>query len=472
MKNIIQELSVMKKILLLFLFFCATPVICCASESIKIDLSSQIMSESAIRGMYKIFKEEYRVFSPVHGALALPLVANYRFKGNYGKMTQDFLCHYQISKSMIIASDGIDAPLDNTSSILQQLFPSPAGGFLALPGALHDLFRKLPFDKLADLLILYVNVKNKPLNERSVPLQDWFSKCFDGGLNEKKASAIWLKMRNSWGKKELSTEKFKIYITTAYAKIFAGAADEQKHYAQNLVESALLGFMWMRAQKQTDLNPYFKKMAENGYLQGEWKWGDLFTQQDYITKKVYTEDFEQLTKDPEKLIFNVLAVKSYGAIFPPTLGTGISYQLLEKGEKKFFSDCGDALICALLNLLLGDEETKTFDLDFLKLAFPNASPELIRYYKEVQPSFAFVNGGQNTRAAFSKVLSTVNKGSFTRRVNFRDKEYNFQLCPGFDNSLLAISRLLGDEDTCPLPKQSQTEDSARAEGFSYTLGKI
>lgn len=456
------------------------------------ELSSKksILSESCIKGMYEVFKTEWKdTLSPVQGLLALrsDLITNARLKGNYGPLKEEFLCHYQITNSRIDPFNKTDCPQDCTSSILQQFFPSPAGGKLTLPGSRDDFFKAMPLDELADLLVSYVRTKrnNNLSNEEHFDFfKKWFTErlIYSGHTNPpyKKWGIKRNGLERLWDKEKTDCVAFHKRLITAYAKIFSGAITEQKFYPLNLVENAILGFVWKRAQEPKDFIPFFQKMKRLGCLDKDWEFGKVFKREDYIPEKIdyldhgyiSVKQFEILMKDPEKFVFNILAYDSYGSISPKLLGTKTSFRHLEKGGKLYFSDCGDVFVFMILNALLGNEETKSFDLDFLQSVFPNVDKNLVKLYEELQPDFASVEDDINLRAAFSKVLSGVNKGSDKRKVQFIEEHVNYQLASGFDNVLLAISRLLGDEKICPLPQDLESNDAARARGFTYLLDKF
>lgn len=82
------------------------------------------LTEGEIRGMMTPLKSQYRYLSPVDGLAALrSTLTKIRFNGYFGPEIEGVKCYEQNKRS----NPHKDCPLNHRSSLVQHLFPSPAG---------------------------------------------------------------------------------------------------------------------------------------------------------------------------------------------------------------------------------------------------------------------------------------------------------------------------------------------------------
>ena len=115
------------------------------------------ISETEIPHLYNHFTDDLMHLCPGNGALILKsgVLARVRFEGSYGSLNNQYLCHYSITHPQmnLTPTSDRDSPQSHTASVIQQLFPSPAGGRLVLPGARDDFFSRITAEQIFGLLI-------------------------------------------------------------------------------------------------------------------------------------------------------------------------------------------------------------------------------------------------------------------------------------------------------------------------------
>src|SRR3954469_14312011 len=119
--------------------------------------------EATIVAFYGKFPKHAKHLALVNGLLARKshVLDHVRFDGNFGPLNPEYLCHYSITHPQLglTPTSDKDAPQDCTTSIVQQIVPSPAGGRLVLPGARDDFFNQLSHEQIGLLLKLYARLK-------------------------------------------------------------------------------------------------------------------------------------------------------------------------------------------------------------------------------------------------------------------------------------------------------------------------
>ncbi|HXF90858.1 MAG TPA: hypothetical protein VNJ29_02895, partial [Candidatus Nitrosotenuis sp.] len=425
-----------------------------------------------IPGLYSQFRQGFQHFSPVNGLLILysGILANIRFHGFYGPQ-KNILCHYQI----VNPPEGVpsradsDCPQDYTTAIVQQLFPSPAGGQLSRPGAKYDFFNILPFDKLGELLKTYSYLKQshqKPFDVFHRLFKSWI---LEGKVLNKDGRKS---LANLWSK---SDKNILTRLVNDYATMFANAIGESDDYPLNFVESALLAFACQRASQSEDLKPLLKvfeefltpsskkvDFSEEAYKQ--WKAGFL------INQKISEDDFASLLKNPETLIFTTLAYELYDRHYPQMLGTGTAIHTYlganAEQKKESFSDCGESSLRNFFNVMLADPETKSFNVIYLQNAFPTVSPKLIQFY-QFQPTYNYVTNDLKLRSLWADVVSSSNQPNDPELVTYGGIGRCNIKGIGVDNMLIVLAKVLNDPHL-----GKPVNDQHRAHMMTYLLKKF
>jgi ankyrin repeat protein len=447
-----------------------------------------------IQGLYEGFKEAGKeAISPVHGFLILKsgVLANVRFHGWYGPKNDQFLCHYAITNppSLHAPETDTDCPQDNTTAIVQQLFPSPGRELreLRIPAPKKDFFKNLPLKQLANFINLYEKYKKKLLESTGETLEFSETKLYEDALDEFKdaftewseASTYLKATRGNWKEHNKPDN-----LVNSYAKMFAGSLSpaETKGYPNNFVTSVLLAFAWKKAESLNDMREFAQylighqlsfnddpnRFSHKGYEQ--WK-------QDSLTEKnqVATEQWNSLVQDPERLIFNTLAYDLYDNLYPKMLGTGNATHTYKgkegTDEKEGFSDCGETSLRNFFNIILSDPKKRTFQTDYLK-AFPGISKKFLAFYngnegqmkgqmegdpgvpKEEpykQNSYDKISGTEIDRSAWANVVSSLNQENQENQetdplsIKYRNQK-RCNIDSGLDNMLTVIAKILNDKD--------------------------
>jgi ankyrin repeat protein len=121
------------------------------------------MNYLEMKGIHALFTEECENLSPIYGFTALKtgILPNIRFFGNYGPEKEQFPCHTQIRNHQRQK----DCPQDYSTSLIQQLFPSPDGfSFVANQSSQDDPISHLTPELIGKLLAKIHNPGNIPPN--------------------------------------------------------------------------------------------------------------------------------------------------------------------------------------------------------------------------------------------------------------------------------------------------------------------
>lgn len=357
-----------------------------------------------INGLYDSFQDQYKILSPAIALLNLKsgVLAGVRFGGNYGPNNEKFLCHRQITHPDGIApSSDRDCPQDNTTAVIQHVFPSPAGGQLAMSNADSDFFKHITIEQIGDLLVQYTEFKNNPRFTEKLEAK---FRSIKGKLPGSLGSQIAI----AW--KHISPDNTLNTLMKKYAELFAGASQEATKYPNGLIESVLLTLAMEKASNINDLKPLLdklekyqqpigtsKKFSENSHK--------VFKEKYLQNNKIDELGFADLIKQPELLIFSTLARDKYDELFPSPLGPGVAIFETVTGSH---ADCGEAALLSFLNLTSADfERGRQFNSSFLKNSFPAISNQVINFYEISQPTFDDINKSEN-RSIWAKVVSRLN----------------------------------------------------------------
>ncbi|MBP6985306.1 MAG: hypothetical protein KBB83_01795, partial [Alphaproteobacteria bacterium] len=376
--------------------------------------SKACVQEEDIEGLYESLAPQDRSLSPVNGLIVLRSgqLWKARFDGRFGEYKPEYLCHYSIlNPTRHAPRANVDSPHDCTSSIIQQIFPSPAGGRLSIPGNHGDMFRLMPIGEIGRLLMAYVRVKN---GADAVVLDELFSSYFVPQQGQAKKAEGWaIKRSNRKEMEKLWTKEVFAVLPKRYASMFAGAIKETSRYPDCFVESTLLALAVAKAQSVSDLQPL---LEEIGYPDAGKNSTHRFNKSFYESwlGRLHSKerrDIELLLRDPEALIYLTLAQDKYGSAFPKSLGAGTAVHtyLDENGveRKESFSDCGESSARAFWDKVVANLATRTFDTKFLEAAFPNLSRNFIYFYNGnphksggfAQLKFEDINDGEEGRSA-------------------------------------------------------------------------
>lgn len=115
------------------------------------------INQSNTRGLIHILKPKYAHYSPMYGLAFLRslVLKNIRFNGNFGPENPNYKCHNQLKADQ----KKQDCPQDSVAVLVQQFFPSPAGGHLH-PNNTPDLIGKLNFKAMGTILRVLDNQQN------------------------------------------------------------------------------------------------------------------------------------------------------------------------------------------------------------------------------------------------------------------------------------------------------------------------
>jgi ankyrin repeat protein len=429
--------------------------------------------ETQLGGLYQQFIKNKHL-SPVNGLLILKsgVLANVRFHGNYGPQQQNILCHYQITHppQNIVATSDKDCPQDYTTALVQQLFPSPAGGRLSLPGPQYDFFRLLPLKNIKELLLLYSSLKEQNASpDKSYPsfyqlFQSWLMNSKEqGGLLSKNSRKS---LANLWDK---SDKEILEKLSQHYAQIFAQSLSESDYYPKHFVESSLLAFAWRKAKTIQDLLDDQEAQVREFTYQDYEKW----KQKALINHRVKTEAFQDLLKKPEHLIFFTIAYDLYDNPYPLLLGTGKAFYS-HQDELEPFSDCGESALRNFFNIMLADPESKTFDSHLLKTTFPNVAPNLLTFYTNIQQKYVDVTDDLTSRSLWANVVSNLNHPDDQLQILYGNSEgrCNLKGTGGMDTLLAVIEKLLNDKELTKIRLSGLEPNSRRAQLLTYILTKF
>ncbi|HXF90462.1 MAG TPA: ankyrin repeat domain-containing protein [Candidatus Nitrosotenuis sp.] len=432
---------------------------------------------------YSQFHDADKHLSPLYGELALKsgILANIRFYGHYGPLKNNILCHYQITTPPgdISPTSDKDCPQDYTTSIIQQLFPSPTGGQLKLPGPDYDFFKIIPLGELGKLLKLYSDLKHahvsttKAFEQFQTLFKMWLLEAKSkGGLLNKDSRKSLSKL---WDK---SDRDILIKLAHHYATLFAGALSEIHQYPTNLVESGLLAFACQRSKTMGDLEPLVASLT---HVQDPLSHPDFFSEEQYelwkqkaLTdeNKITPEAFNQLLNHPEWLIFVTLAYELYDSRYPLILGTERAihtYQTPENSQMRIeFSDCGETSLRNFFNVLLAYPKSKTFKINLLQKSFPHVSPKLITFFETVQPTYRHVNNDIHGRSQWADVVSSLNQSEDTPQIIYGNSGRCNIKGIGIDNMVAVLANLLND----PELHKPISNDQHRGQIMTYILNKF
>ncbi len=225
-------------------------LLCIWGAALHMGVGSEIPLEQ-IQGLYTPFLPDNSDLSLVQGMIALrtDILKNIRLKGYYGPKNDKFICHYQITtpRPGHEPQEKTNCPQDNTTAIIQQLFPSAAGEF-SVPSLTSDFFRANKA-QLGKILIPFHEARQKklPYDEAYKVLREAFGKL---KINTSDAAAL---------KKEWKIDNLD-FLLDNYAKIFAGSLAEQDQYPEGIVETALLAFMWKLTDKREGFDVLMKDL--------------------------------------------------------------------------------------------------------------------------------------------------------------------------------------------------------------------
>ncbi|WP_010300788.1 ankyrin repeat domain-containing protein [Candidatus Odyssella thessalonicensis] len=461
--------------------------------------SCQQIDEAQIGDLYNRFSPGSQHLSPVNGLLALrsTLIDNIRFQGKYGPYNQSYLCHYQITNppAGIEPSTDRDCPQDATTAVIQQLFPSAAGGRLVLPTRKHDFFNALPLTKIGELLELYTQLKqDKTSQDEAYNSLKRLFRAWILSSQSKNSSQSFLNSHKRNELKKLWASQFDNLeaLADSYAAIFAGSLQEAQDYPHHIIESALLAFVCKKSATAADLEPLLQALGRHlvpspfkteEYSQA---WYTQWKHSAVHNNTVQLEGFLALAHNPENLIFTTLAYDKYENPYPKMLGTGqANHTYLDPVTgtvvKATFSDCGEAALRNFLNIMLADPKTQSFRIDHLKAVFPHASSKLVQFYEGnphafhaySQLHYTDIIGHAIDRSAWADVVSSLNEAEDTLKVRYADAGGRCNLRPGIDNIFVVLAKLLNDDQLTAMiahpPKEARKN---RADMMSYILNKL
>lgn len=428
-----------------------------------VNIGYATINVNEIGGMYKSFKDDYKYLSPIFGLAALwSYVPNIRFHGAYGAQNKNFLCHKQITHPAPgrRETSDIDCPQDNTTAFVQHLFPSPGGGELRISNIKSDLFTWMTIEQIGQLLNSFTEYKIS--RQREIILKSLSNIV----LPDRKSTREDIAKNWGLGKSGFNT------LLEIYTDMLIGTLQEKDRYPSTFIESALLAFAVKKAESAKkllplldSLSPYQDKPLELTPFSKEIY--NAFKKSNLRDKKISTESFVELFKDPELLTFLTLGYDTFDDPFPPNIETGSA-----KFGEISFTDCGESSLRSLFNLLLSDSDQKTFHPEYLTKLFPNARKDLVRFYENFQSTYDMVQA-PNIRSDWANVVSNLKP--------FVEGEPLIQYgtsgtCNikgiGIDNILLVIERLINDDDFKTIRINAPSDDQRRALQLDYLLGKF
>lgn len=287
------------------------------------------------------------------------VLANVRFHGLYDGQNPTYLTHPAITHPHGHATTSAwDSPQDYTSSLLQQFFPSPAGGTLLLPGMDVDLFKIVPVEILSVLLKLYAQQKKASVQNPETQSYEVFKLFFGEWFKkwphryDKSAKAA---EEKSWSLNNQQCRDLDIQWHSqltdpahTYAILFSQGMQESSQYPKNLIESALLALIWKRLNL-IDMAPKAPEALLDcvTILCNEQSWNDatlpLNFSKDYYAKwKENAENenglikpniLEDLLNSPEDLVYLTLLTDLQGPMIYDNQDAELST------AKNFFEFC-------------------------------------------------------------------------------------------------------------------------------------
>ncbi len=439
--------------------------------------------ETQTRGWYNSFQDIYKFVSPSNAMLILPeTLVNVRFKGRYGPHNPKFLCHYQITNP----SDGhqptseVDSPQDQTSTIIQHFFPSPAGGILRTPALdKFDLIARIDINAIGKLLQIYVSYitqmeKTETASGIVPDKQEFFDKFeefFGDRLKrlkqDKRAYNILLEQ---WEKAGVNLDN----LPKIYATMFTDAFEERAYYPAHLIEYTLLAYAWKKTgnkgQILTLINESLKDFKDPKQVKKKvipfseqlyWQW----RQEAVKNNKLIPWRFKEWVQDPEKLIFMTVGYSLFEDRYPKMLDSRIAVFSLSSTGKIQFPDCGETSLRNFFNFMISNSVDKKFDREILLKAFPGIKGEIIEFYTNTQPNYTNVLGIEKDRNAWADSIS----GLDPQKVGYRQPGCNIK-GDGIDNMLSVLQEILGDDELKKIDLKSKEE--SRAKKLQYVIDKF
>gem|GEM_PF-4004284 len=422
-------------------------------------------NEEDIAGLYDDFSPTDKHLSPVNGLIVLRsgMLHTARFKGKFGAYMPAYLCHYSIRKpTRHQPRDDVDSPHNCTSSVIQQLLPSPAGGRLSMPGNHGDLFRLMPIREIGRLLHLYNQVRK---GADAAGFEAFFAAYFNPPQQKKRQAAEaagWALNRSHRKEMEkLWTDEYGS-LPQRYAAMFAGAIKEAHEYPVHFIEASLLALACMKAQGVDDLRPL---LEEVGYPKAGLNAVRRFDREFYkvwvARIQLNSHQLIKLLADPEAFIYVTLAHDVYARPFPRSLGAGkaVHTYIDEDGieRQESFSDCGESAARAFWDKVVAILGSRAFDTSHLQKACPNLSKNFIHFYHGnpeklggfAQLKFEDINDGSEGRSAWADVVSSLNEPGDSSPVAYRIKGRCNIKGNGFDNMLRNFEGVLGTKFVSP-----------------------
>lgn len=472
------------------------------------------LSYLKLKNTHELLKPEFQHLSPLYGFTSLNIIKNIRFNGHYGAEKNPFYCVTQIRSE----KRQVDCPQDNTTSLIQQLFPSPDGvNFVANQGSKDDPLSRLPPETIGKLLTAISKAPLESLKDekKGGAIKEEIKNglisiiCHSTGDKKTKMPAT-AKNKNiennslenctaaSISTSALSTtthilntisnetkaakcNKIGKELANHFIDSLIGALQESQlkppHYPERIVEKALLSYFWKKASDKKDILKLLSAMPEIANEKklarlfplpdNEKEWSeDNYKHQDYLSWKatvvnntLSNEQLKQLVHNPELAAFYSQSEILGGGELPPV----VSYAQAESkylGGKGTYPDCGETSLRNFFNIVLYDRESQSFNVDQLtKMAAENKLPlskELVAFYQK-HPSTAELTD-QAVRNDWSDVVSNLKHPHTVSYLKPRGAP-SCEINVGISNMLKVIQALLGstpDSDSkAPLSAQEK-----------------
>jgi hypothetical protein len=471
---------------------------------------------SKMKGTHQLIRPEYQYLSPIYGCTLLKTntLHNLRFYGNYeisegieiakdstsrliqilfpshdrvhltpNQIPGDPVSHFSaktIGKLVNKITDFYHLDIGDRSdwTVLQAQLEEEFYQLLFLDLDIHGYLNRLKMkqtqienniERLKELLIRTLNARRiESLQTEINELNNQLTHLTET-IKLKQSDATQERVRH-WKKKHLRN-----FVQSLVGSLIETQGPNAR-YLPHTAEQVLTAFLCAKSEKKEDLVIYLEQITERltpearqllsieATRQQFSSESSSYTIQEYLEWDRSRRDWldhdtaAQLQTNPEKAVFLIYTQELYNNLLPPMVSFSTAeYQDLQGQQGTLrFPDCAETALRNLINVLLYDTQSKTFDAGILKSLDQKYNLQiqesLIHFY-ETHTSFGYLFDNQSHHDWSQQVVSALN----SRTIKYRKPTLNpvCELRAGLSNLLSVLDVLLFPND--PIYPNSNSE---------------
>lgn len=413
--------------------------------------------------------------SPIAGVDS-SLIKGLRFNGHYGAQDSGFpaVVHNQLKPD--------DLPEEEVAAFLQRLFPSPVHDVLAANNLQHDDVRKwLTPQAIARLMVvirdpgifLSLSVQDQmidlykallPLNysQRLGAIKKNKSIKKDNDLPQSLKPLLWERIQ-----KDRKVYAFVELMHQALATSASPVHTNATFYDPDIVKRALLTYMCLQVPGKLGLKPYYDTLAELGVIDAV----DDSSLQTRMSIEAYESlkmdvvegriPFDEFLSNPEMVLQLRYGYDLFEHKLPPKADYITTTFIDPEGERRKFSNCGEATLLSFLAALMFNPNLHAFDSErvaALGIKGCSLKPDFANFLEQTLTSPAAVNS-TTTQNKFVQIMSNMNTPETKDEIRYRKlagkvvknrvgSKANgiYEMDAGLDNFLRVVGALIGDPE--------------------------